>query len=497
VKTESTYKTGEDCSNNRDQLTAVLQLLLNTFDSIYLPTGDYSINATLTRTTGNLILTGDGMNRSRIIRSKNFGDSLLLAAVDPTTTRLSNLTIRDLTFRSTTLMTSGAHLHIKDYIHADIRNIHFWNGFISMHYEGLQQAVVTNTRIDTGAYYSTGIQSGSKFVLIQDSTNPANETGEVFFSDFNWTHTGYTSVETGLEIQAADGLWFSNGHILGAATECKINPQTASTSLAGVLFSQVWFDGLSKTNLKFTGNSAVYKNFRFTGCRFSGAQTRAIESSPECLKLQNIQFIGCDIGENQGEGARFTSGDKIIFSGCHTFDTGLADHATTKAIIVGLGVGQFSYTGGTVGTTTGTPLLMGIDIQDTTVEANISGVAFINCANEISLSGNLPLGSKLNNATTDRATVSNVVAAMSLTLPAVEDNIELTGASAKITTIKWGWHGRTIMLLATDNAQTLKHGTGTTGNIINTSSGADLVLSKGQAARLTYNGNKGGWYQSK
>ena len=180
-------------------------------------------------------------------------------------------------------------------------------------------------------------------------------------------------------------------------------------------------------------------------------------------------------------------------------DVNVAGASNVDAVVLGTGVGNVSFVGGTIGTTALADVLAkGIEMQDTTAELLVDGVKFRNCAVEISIPGHLIDGSKISNCTSDRTDYNRVDGDLTTASTAISDVVVLTGSTSDINSIEYGWDGRQLVLVSDTNTMTYKHQTGGTDGVIHTHSGADVVVAANKAIRLTYSTRTGarGWYQS-
>lgn len=491
---------GAVADDDEDDTSAIVAAIAAK-DAVYFPAGTYLVSSTITVSRDGVSLYGDGVATKIKRTNGGYGDTIRVSKATPETARLSRFAMRGMWIEAAVDMTAGAHLHIVDAIQVDLSDLHFWNGFVSMKFDGVQNAIVRNTKIDAGAYYTAGIRAGSRFVEIMDANNPEGETGELFFSDFNWTHTVNANVEYGLYVRAGDGVWFNNGHIFGASEIVRIQPQDAATQLQGLHFNNVWMDQLTTKNLVITGTStAGYGDFEFNGCQAIGATSLTVDIQASAENLKRVSFTGGRYGAASGTVFSIAAGDDVLLSGLRIYE-GNKGNLGGYGVDVGTLVSDLSIVSAEISGNSVSKLVAGIRFQDTTVVSGlISGVRFENVLTEISAAGTFLDGTVINGCATDRVDFEDTAAASSMTPSMCTEVVEITGASTTVNQVNFGWSGRRIMLRAVDNSQTIKHNVSVANNQrIVTKTGADVVLAAGQAMFLVYNaarsGAGAGWYQ--
>jgi hypothetical protein len=460
--------------------------------------GQFALSATIRISGDGISSIFAGKNVTRFLRSNgDYGDTFHITPDDPVTQRLSYFVFGNCSIECSVEMNSGAHLRLDSCRQGTVFGIHWWNGFKSLSFTGLQNVVIHDTIIDTGAFYPV-LKVGSKFVEALPPLNPTAENGEVFFSDFNWTHVANPTIEIGLDLREADGIWFSNGHIMGATTDCRIAPATAETQNFGYRFSNVWFDGFCERNLYILSNSTSgFGLVTFGNCVFSGSTgLHAIEISGGAVDLAQVNFTGGFIGNCTGGYVNAAQGDHVVFNGVQMSGGNRGASHDKAAVILGAGVRKFSLTGCQIGTAVGSHVFeSGIDVQGVNSELNISNNDFTNCTQEIKLVGHQGLATRLSNNSTSRAAYNTVTAAATIAIPGVCETVELSGGTT-VEQINYGWDGRTILIRAVGGTQTLAHNTGAGSGKIYTNAGTPLSLAAGKCVRLTYSTSAGGWLQS-
>jgi hypothetical protein len=249
--------------------TAAIQAAINYAASlskrgtVYLPAGEYVISSTLTLGTSGVSIFGDSMWKTLIRRSLNFGDTFYITGNDATGVTINDVSVRDIGIRNEGLMTSGAHMHLNGLFRGNFRNISLKDG-----YEGFSCQALTSTAIDNiNIVFDnnfTGTDTGRKYMLVSAGApayaHPA--CGDLFVSNFNFRNGSFSGItQIGVYISAADGVWFSNGHI-GGASGANLTIVNAGDQLTLIFFDNVMFHA-----------TAFGSGIQFSNCYLAGADS--------------------------------------------------------------------------------------------------------------------------------------------------------------------------------------------------------------------------------
>ena len=446
---------------------------------VYIPAGAYLVSATLTQNANFVQIVGDGEGSTVLYRvDGTYGDTLQIQPVDPTVTRLIGSSIKGVKFDCRVEMDNDAHLRLESVSQAVFSDLFFENGFINIEMGGVQNCTFSNIFIESGRYFSTD-KAGSKFVEIYESTF---ENTEVFFDAFNWTFTVNDTIEIGLEIQEGDGIWFNNGHILGADKELVING-SGSGQLIGMRFCDVWFDGFCSQNVNITGVAAgSFKNIDFNSCKFSGATSLALSVEASC-NVADVNLNGTSIKNANGNGALLVGGGTYLFDGCDFDDIARAGASNQYFIKVETASGITGLTV-TSGKMSASPIDYGIRVLDATCKTVISDVSFTGVAiEEVDILSSGFIG-QVSGCITDRANFNQAATGTLVTLPVIAESVDITGTTATIDTIRNAWEGRSVVLVGLTAAHTLSHNT---GNLL-FNGDVNITLNANRGRRLTYSG---------
>jgi hypothetical protein len=339
---------------------------------LHLLDGSYLLSATIAGHVNGTSVLGQGVS-SVLTKSSDFGEVLVFESLSPSTTSILDLTLKGFKINSTVEVNSGADLRITEAANFTLENISLQNGFIGLHLQGLRASFVDGIHIRTGALWS-GVKAGSRFCLIEDSPRPApvGENVETFFNNFDFTTNGGIYCEYGLEIQEADGVWFSNGHVLGASVANGYINGAATEQLLGLKYNNVWFDGQTTRSLIIDGSPSGFAGFYdFTGCTFTGASTYAVDIQ---AAHDDISFTGCKTWDiDSATTWNISAGSNIMISNNSIKRSNTSNAASAAAYRIGAGVENVSIDGGTIFDSPN--LDFGI-IDNGSSQLTVNGVAF-------------------------------------------------------------------------------------------------------------------------
>ncbi|MAO21756.1 MAG: hypothetical protein CMJ25_13490, partial [Phycisphaerae bacterium] len=452
-----------------------------------ITSGAFLFSDTLTVNKNFVKIQGSGLGSSVLYRTDGtFGDSVVFTPTVPSATRLIGSSISGVKIDARVDMTSGAHLSLVSVSQADFSDIFLENGFVSYHLKGVQNCTFKSTFALVGRYYPT-LRAGTKYLHIEEGDF---ENTEVFFTTFNYGFTINASTEVGIEINEMDGVWFGDGHVLGAQTELLIDGTGSSQLMAG-RFDGIWFDGFTTTNIVFKGVAAgSFKDFSFTGCKTSGATSLCVHVESGC-NVSTVKFNSHDYENCNGSGVLLEGGDDYSFSGGGFNDIARAATANQYALKVEVasGVTKLNIGGMPISATT---IDYGIRILEVNCEALIHDIPFSGVQIDEADISNTAFKGKISNCSTGRANSNDVAAASTILAPAIADVVNVTGGSQTLNTIQNVWDGRSIMLRGDSASHTIAHGG---GNIL-TNGNVNITLNANRGRRLTYSADSGAWYDA-
>jgi hypothetical protein len=286
--------------------------------ALFLNQGTYIVNDTLEIKVNSVSINGDGVGVTEIKRTDGtFGDTIRIAKAN-LTTEILGVSITNLTLHCAAEMDSGAAIHLQTAGRIFVNTVFLKNYFKGIWTEGIRDSHFDHTEMVTGEFHTVDY-TASCHCHIGPSADPARETTEVSFSNFNWTTNGnegdvYNSVKIDGNV---DGIWFNNGHWFGGKLSgCNIDGD-GSPQLQGITFNHVWFDQFTPRNLMISGETTdpdKYRHISFKNCRFFGGSEYNILVD-QSSNIGNVIFTGCEVGLTPGQGAIIGAGD-ISFLAC-------------------------------------------------------------------------------------------------------------------------------------------------------------------------------------
>lgn len=330
--------------------------------TIYIPAGRYNVTATLTISSPNVRLVGAGMWDTTLVRSTDYGDTILITGNDATATELTNVGVSDIGFLSNGLTTSGAHLNLNGVARGSFENLYFLQGFIGIKAQALTASSIRNIYLVFTNLYG-GSSTGRRFMELGFNTAYGHAMcGDLFISDFNVRGTiPATNTEIGVNILAADGIWFSNGHI-GNASSANLVIAATGQLLSGIYFENIMVDEGTSTGILFEGTNVAYQGSQimFSNLQVSGGSTLNYGILfASGANFFGVQFSNSTVSGCYGTGVELDSLllSQVSFNGVNVRDNSQIGSAGGNGYNAAAGVGGFSILGGLAGTeTTGTPL---------------------------------------------------------------------------------------------------------------------------------------------
>jgi hypothetical protein len=343
---------------------------------LHLLSGSYLLTATVTGNTDGTSVIGQGVS-SVLTKSTDFGDVLVFESSDPATTSILDLTLKGFKINSTIEVNSGSDLKITEAANCTLENISLQNGFVGLHLKGLRASFVDGIHVRTGALWS-GVKAGSRFCLIEDSPrpDPIGENVETFFSNFDFTTNGSAYCQYGMEVKEADGIWFSNGHVLGASVANGYINGASSPQLLGLKFNNVWFDGQTTRCLLITGSPTGFAGFyNFGCCAFTGGTTYAVDMQ---AAHDDVTFDGCKTWSIDTATAwNVEFGTNIVINGSTFKALNASNAASAAAIRIGSSVENININGGSI---FDSPNLDDAILDNGSTMLTVSGVSFSDLA---------------------------------------------------------------------------------------------------------------------
>lgn len=300
--------------------------------AVFFPAGKYLVNATLTLNNADGIsIIGQGMNASQLIRTTDYGDTLVVVG-----SYLAPTNIQGMGIVATNTVTSGANLVVQQVANSVISDIYLEGGFGGLKLQGDTSDIFDRIVIYGGSNVTGTPASGSYFVSVPTNGSPANPTQDILFNNFLFRFSGATpkKIETGIDIQQCDGVWFSNGHVIGANILMHIEPPSTYQAQNIQCVNFFLDGGPCAVCLQITGAGTVAgvrfgSNSIFAGCTGTGA---ADAVTVNCTLLRGLSFRGCEWGSNDDAALTLIAGDSIDVTDCKFADNNLASVANVVSV---------------------------------------------------------------------------------------------------------------------------------------------------------------------
>lgn len=337
--------------NNTTDDTAAIQSAIDTGGSdcvIYFPPGLYRLEDQLTVTENHVSLIGGGA-RSSVLRVYHDNGTALTVEhpTDPGSSYYTAFEMRNMGLRAAVETTSGSLVelnHIQDVFFESVSLENHFGGLVikgglKHYYNGLQILSCTPSLWGEG-------KSGS-FFLKATSSAAGDEPTAIFLGTFNFRRNdSVNTVENGIVIEAADGIMFDHGHIMGVSNaEVLIDPYDGTEQLTGVSFDDVWFDNNATYGLAVVTNStAIYGRILISNCKFSSHFTGILVDS-SAVDFGGISMTGGAFQRSGKYGALLGAGYSHIFSGVSFEATDMDGYLNAGAVTLKEGADNVQITG--------------------------------------------------------------------------------------------------------------------------------------------------------
>jgi len=423
---------------------------------VLLPPGTYLVSDTLIVDNHGVRIIGSGMWNTTIKRTTDYGDTLFFSGNETTGDVVVGVGVEELGFLSTGLTTSGAHVRFNGAARVNVVSIYFRDGFIGIQADGLMAASISNIYLVFSQLYG-GSSSGRRYMQFGAATAfPHPSSGDVFISDFNVRSTTSANViEYGININAADGLWFSNGHVG--------NTVTANIRIAGPttdILNLIWFDTVFSD--EGTGSGLIFDSYaglgfrtvQFSNCLFKSSGSpvayadNGIVIASGCT-MDGLYMNNCVITEYGGTGVSIqsTTARNMVFSNCIVRGNGRNAVDTYPGYNLLAGVKNVSIIGGIAGQSHASSAVgtQSYGIQFSTGHENII-VSGVNLTGNTlgSVNGGTTVVGVLDNCLTQESTT--IASATTLTIPTGGDVFTISGTT-NIEQIPASRAGRRITLI--------------------------------------------------
>jgi hypothetical protein len=312
--------------------TAAVQATIDAVGSyggtVYFPPGSYKVTSTIYIRKNNIILQGSGPDSTTIFAVGDYGDTFV---IEPAAGQVNILScgIENMRFYTATNTTNGAFIVCSMLYQAFFSNLIITEKFGGVLIKGGSNQSWSNINATTDALWSS-VKVGSylfKFTKYTGVTTLNPQPSEIFMNNMNLRGSSSNRyLENAVIVEAADGLWFDNGHIgFAAVAGIQVKHGGDDYTIGGLEVSNIWFD-FCKYGVAYLDNvtAFAYNGYHaFSNCLFVGHTVNGFFCTENGLK--GLSFAGCYFGRSQSHACQITSGSNISFAGCHFFDAADTD----------------------------------------------------------------------------------------------------------------------------------------------------------------------------
>lgn len=310
---------------------------------LFFPAGLYKVTAALPITSDFVTMVGAGPRASTIRVYHDTGYALEVQhASSPGTSYLNGFSIQNMGVRAMVDTTDNACLLLNK-----VQDVYLHNVDIKDHFGGIDvlgglnhhwtNVTIKSGRTDAPVSWS-GVKAGSYFTRFREDDGGSPPV-EIFITNFNFRRTASVDyIENGIVINAADGIWFNNGHIMGVdEADMHIEPVSGTEQITGIRCSNIWFDNNCDYSIRVTGAStAQFGDIELSASRLLTPRLIGIFVDVSATNFAGFNINGGLVHKAGQWGMLFRAGyynliNGVTFSACNT---------TATAFGSGVGIGQ-------------------------------------------------------------------------------------------------------------------------------------------------------------
>ncbi len=462
---------------------------------IYFPAGYYRVESTLTVSRDLVTFIGDGPRTSVIRVYHNSGYGLTVEhPTSPGISKIFGFNMFNMGMRARVETTGNALINLNNVSDVFMSNVSLEDHFGGILVRGGSNHYMTNLKIfSPRSSYWSGIKSGSYYMKFTESSD-GSKIFESFISNFNFRRNdGVDYIQNGIVIEAGDGIWFSNGHVMGVdSADVYINPLYGTAQITGLMFDNVWFDGCSDYGLYVDGNTTLYGQIILNNLRTLNQREAAIFVSSSAVNFDGVSVSGGIILKPEKFGALINAGRSHVFTGVKFAACNTANTANGCGLQIGGMVGSLSLANcvfDQAGLSSSASFMKGLRMDATASgRVSVTGCRFSLTAADIDTT---PLNgvelSCANNTTLKPLTAVVSVAGTSLVIPEFGDYITVA-AGLNFNNMSGRYSGRCVTLRFLGNS-TVTHVSGQ----MELSGGANVTSSAGDTLTLIYDETNTAW----
>lgn len=342
---------GNDVADDTAAIQAAIDSISGVGGVVYFPPGTYKVTSQLNITKDNIYLKGSGTRASAIRVHHNTGYGVRIeAAINPGSTYINNFYMSDISIRARVKTTGNACLYLNKAQQVYLDNISLEDHYGGLHLAGGNQHYYTNINIlsprTTAPLNWTGVEVGSFFFKCGKSS-AGHTPFELYVSNFNFRRNeSFQYIENGIVINAVDGIWFNNGHIMGVdKADMLIEPVVGDEQITGILCNNIWFDNNSELGVNIKGSTTgLFGEILLVGCSWLQQDNIAVFAEAGA-NFDGLRISGGWIIRSGSFGILLRSGASHVISGVFFGACNRADIVNTSAISIDNGVDNVTITG--------------------------------------------------------------------------------------------------------------------------------------------------------
>jgi hypothetical protein len=462
--------------------------------------GFYRIDSSIVVDFDACYFVGSGPRASVIRKHHDTGDGITVQhATSPGTAYVNGFGMFNISLRATVDTNTGALLTLNKAQMVHLNSLQLEDNFGGIQVLGGLQHYYNNLHIlsarQSGNAAWSGVKTGSYFAKFGRSSDGQGPS-EIFCTNFNWRRSDPVNyVEHGLIVNAVDGLWLSNGHIMGVSQDdMRVEPITGVEQITGIKLSNVWLDNNCTNGLHILGDTSTsFGVIELSGCRFLTPSNIGIFVEITAVSFEGVRMSGGSLNKAGNYGVLLRAGSRHLFSGvefaaCNTNAVAasggiVVDQGANKVLVSGC---HFSQT--TLGVTATSMIGVRVNVF-ASAQVQVTGSQFDLTALDISDSSTVDTNSYSNNTTTKAATATSI-SGTSLVISEIGDEAYVT-AGLNFDNMTGRWNGRLVTLVFAGTS-TVTHGLGG----IRLSGSVNFVAKAGDTLTLRYNAGLGRWIET-
>lgn len=411
--------------------------------TVYFPAGNYKFTSTLTITTSNVYLKGDGPGASFLYPTINATADAIYFAANCQRVGAIDIAI----YNQISDPTDGAMIHLYKNNLVFLSNVDVSAGFYGIWIDGTTHMSGANVNI-TGDSNMTSAKAGSALLYLtpRGTTVPA----EIHFSNCDWRgQNGNNYLNYAIYIQSCDGLWLSDVHLGFCQIGLGTLPATSTTPILCILADQLYLDTCSQYGAALFG-------FGYTGMfglhslNFANVYNCPIGIAINCPSTEWSSIRGGSWIAIGQDAIQLYSGSKWRVQDVTAYNVNTSNSGG-GGVNVGAAFSNFTIDGLVVEQGGGT-YAPNFGIYLTAGAANFKIGAnnkFANCTADIS--DNTTATTKFIDAWMTDKTVSSYASAATFSMP-VQPYFVMTGTTTITAISGIAWEGRQVMIVTTSGA---------------------------------------------